>query len=173
MNPAHLHLAINHAPVITFAIALVFLLLALIRKNQTLTQAALSLTVASALLCLAAYLTGSGASTVLRDFDHNHSAMSAHAKFGKLTMIVALCTGALALATLFATDKGQSRKWLVGMVAGTVVAVNMMLTATATLGGDINHSEIATDQFSEMIGRLFGLNSVGHEETGHPDGDSD
>ena len=173
MNAAHLHLAINHAPVITFAVSLVFLLLALVRRNATLSQVALSLTVASALLCLAAYLTGSGAVAVLRDFDHNHPAMSAHARFGKLTMFAAIATGLLALIGLFATDKGVPRKWLVGLITLAVMAVNLMLTATATLGGDITHSEIATDQFSGMIGRLFGLHSLGHQETGHPDGDGD
>jgi uncharacterized membrane protein len=165
LGGSHLHLIINHAPVVLFALALLLLLFALFKRDQMLTQIALLVTIGSALLCWAAMLTGPGAVAGLSGYEHNHPAMSAHAKFGRLTTYAGLFTGLLALSAFWAVIVKRARPlpWLT-CVAASVFVMNLMLTATATLGGAVTHAEIAGDGLTQMIGDRFGLHLAESEQ---------
>ena len=58
MNGAHMHLLVNHLPVIGSLFAILLLIWSLIRKNTEIARAALGLFVVAALTGLAAYFTG-------------------------------------------------------------------------------------------------------------------
>ncbi|MDQ3024425.1 MAG: hypothetical protein M3R04_08600, partial [bacterium] len=148
-----------------FALSLVLLLVAFFKADRMLTQVALWITVASALLSWAAMLTGPGAVEGLSSFAHNHPAMTAHARFGKLTTYASLLCGVVALAVIWSSGSRQAklRPWL-AMLVILVAGTNVMLTATATLGGAITHKEIADDAFSRMVGGWFGLKAPGSEK---------
>ena len=66
-NVAHLHLLLNHIPTVGSVVALGFLLLALIRRNEHLQHAGLEVLFVIAVLTLPAYMSGGGAHQKLRD----------------------------------------------------------------------------------------------------------
>lgn len=58
MNPAHLHLMLNHIPVLGTAFCMVLVGSALIQKSEELKRVSLGAFVIVALLAIPAYLTG-------------------------------------------------------------------------------------------------------------------
>ena len=64
MNQAHLHLLVNHLPVVGSLFAFALLGAGLLRRNLTLTQAGLVAVLAAGLLGLPAQLSGAGAAAI-------------------------------------------------------------------------------------------------------------
>jgi len=61
MNPAHLHLVLNHFPTIGFAVGLGLLAVAIALKKDELKRASLVVLFLAALITIATYLTGNAA----------------------------------------------------------------------------------------------------------------
>src|SRR2546427_6423569 len=67
MNPAHLHLVLNHFPTIGFAVGLGLLAVAIAVKKDELKPASLVVLFLAALITIATYLTGNAAPAALRN----------------------------------------------------------------------------------------------------------
>ena len=145
MNPAQIHLATTHAPVLGTVFALGLLLLAILRKSEELKRVALLGFVVAALLALPAYLTGAPASEVLRQFTPGMTtdASDQHAESAILAFAGSLVLGVVALAGLIHFRKGRK---LPAIFLGFVLLLAMvacgLLGWTANLGGKIRHLEI-------------------------------
>jgi len=147
MNPAQIHLATTHAPVLGTVFALGLLLLAILRKSEELKRVALLGFVVAALLALPAYLTGAPASEVLREFTPGMTmdASDQHAESAILAFVSSLMLGVVALAGLIHFRKGRK---LPASFLGFVLLLAMvdcgLLGWTANLGGRIRHLEIGS-----------------------------
>jgi len=58
MNWAHIHLSLNHLPVVGIIFGVLLLLLALLRKSEELKRVSLGVFVLTALIALPVYFTG-------------------------------------------------------------------------------------------------------------------
>src|SRR5437773_5149157 len=67
MNPAHLHLVLNHFPMIGLAVGLGLLAVAIAVKKEELKRASLVVLFLAALITIAAYLTGNAAQAALEN----------------------------------------------------------------------------------------------------------
>ena len=144
MNAAHLHLLVNHLPVILPPLGLLLLLCAKLRKSDDLHQAALGVFVLGALLAVPAYYSGEPAEERVENLpgvakflihEHEESAEWAAVTIGIL--------GVLAAPALIL----RARRRRVPAPLGAAVIVAALLTAvvmgrTAQLGGRIHHPEI-------------------------------
>jgi hypothetical protein len=65
MNWAHIHLSLNHLPVVGIIFGVLLLLLALLRKSEELKRVSLGVFVLTALLALPVYFTGEPAEEVV------------------------------------------------------------------------------------------------------------
>jgi hypothetical protein len=143
MNDAHLHLLVNHIPIVGGGLAAVVLAWGLIRKNRPIVQLGLGLLVFVGVASLAADLTGEGAEEVVEHsgVNYNHDAIEEHEEAAFFANMAAMLTGIAALATLLV------RKFRDGKAMPVVVLV-LAIWATATmvrtgyLGGFIVHSEV-------------------------------
>jgi hypothetical protein len=137
-NPAQIHLALNHIPVVSVILAIPLLLWARFRP------AAYVILVIGALTAVPAFLTGEGAEEVV---EHAagvaESAIHAHEEAAEGALVVMALTGALALASIFLA-RLREKTGLVATIAMTLVTAGMMGRA-AHLGGLIRHPEIRTD----------------------------
>src|SRR4051812_14869582 len=92
MALAHLHLVLNHIPVIGSAIAFGLLLLSLVRRSDDLRRAGLEVVVLVGLFSLPAYLSGAGGQRQLGNIEGVSSVMvRAHhdaALIGSVSMLV-------------------------------------------------------------------------------------
>jgi uncharacterized membrane protein len=147
LNWAHIHIAINHLPVIGLIVLIALLGLGLWRKSGDLERASLEMFVALALLTIPVYLTGSPASKQLealgvsRETIHQHSDAADYA-LGGIEILGALSLGAL---IKFRRQPLVPSRIVMGLLALAVVVLAMM-ARTANLGGRIRHPEIQSSR---------------------------
>jgi uncharacterized membrane protein len=146
MNLAHLHLLLNHFPIIGTIVALGLFIASFIGKNDDLKRSALIIFAAIALITLPAFFSGVGAQRMVRKEPGIAVAViDRHEGAAILAMFLMLITGALALVELWKRRRIRTEKiW-----SGTVFAIlvfSLLTTAVmarvGTTGGDIRHPEI-------------------------------
>ena len=146
MSFAHLHLLLNHFPIIGAIIALGLFLTGFVGKNEGLRRASLILFVALALLTLPTFFSGIGARAAIKDEPGISAAlMDRHEGAAMLALFFMEITGALALVGLWRVERtpGQ-RRWsgsIVAILISSILTVGLMARVGNT-GGDIRHPEI-------------------------------
>lgn len=148
MALSHLHLVLNHVPVIGAVIAFGLLLLALLRRSDDLRHAGLEVLVLVGLFTLPAYLTGVGGQRdVANRPDVLIAAVRAHHDAALLGGLSMLLTALLAWVGLWQTRRNGRPAASVfgGVVLLTILTVALMGRA-ANLGGLIRHPEVTSLQ---------------------------
>jgi hypothetical protein len=144
MNTAHLHLMLNHLPVLGAPMLLALLAYGLGRRLPEVTRVALWCTAALGVIAVAVYLTGEPAEELVESlptFDHDMVERPEAVAIG--TTAVLVVTAALAALALWAARRGgrlaatATRLVLAGLLAGSVA-----VAATAWTGGPIGHPEL-------------------------------
>jgi uncharacterized membrane protein len=144
MNQAHLHLILNHLPILGSLFAFVLLGFGLLRKNEVLTRAGLVAVLAAAILCLPAQLTGEGAEETIEHLPGiSRHRIHEHEEAAEAGFITLEITGALALFGLLLLGRRSPKGTLVAGLALAGAAVSFGLLARAgNLGGEISHPEL-------------------------------
>jgi hypothetical protein len=152
---AHIHLALNHVPVIGLPIALLVLAWALVRRSTELIRTSFGLLVLLAIVTILVQLTGGpaedlveGLPGVLESMIERHEEAAVIGTFGMTAV------GLLALFGLWRSRAGRTlSRWVsaVVLVGGLLLAGYFVWVAN--LGGQIRHSEIrpATAQLPERL----------------------
>jgi uncharacterized membrane protein len=158
LNWTHIHLMLNHVPVIGLGVPIAFLLTDWVRKSRKLEWLSLQMFVVFAVLTIPVYLTGSPASHQMREMPgisreiiHRHSSA---ADFSFATM------EGLGVFSLCALYKYRSSAaippGLTAVLLALALTVLGLMIWTANLGGKIRHSEIGALNPAEHIGLVFG-----------------
>ncbi|HEX8506966.1 MAG TPA: hypothetical protein VF630_16495 [Hymenobacter sp.] len=144
MNQAHIHLIVNHVPIVGSLFAAVLLGAGLLQRSITLTKAGLVAVLAAGLLCLPAQLTGQGAAEIAADLPRvSRALMQNHAAAAELGFWAVEVAAALALFGLLLFKNASPRAWLLALLALVATALSFGLLARAgNLGGQIRHTEI-------------------------------
>lgn len=143
MNGAHLHLLINHVPVLGTLLALAVLLAALSRGGAPWARGAFRLLVALGVVTLGVFLTGEPAEESVEDLPGvAESLIESHEEAARAATIALGVLGAFALGALAWFRRRPLPRWTVlAATAGTLAAAGL-IGWTANLGGQIRHSEI-------------------------------
>jgi hypothetical protein len=144
MNLAHLHLLLNHIPVLGVALGLVVLAGAAVRHHTFLARCALVLFIVSALVAIPTYFTGEPAEDLVEGAAGDiETWVEPHEESALVSLGLVETLGVLSLIGLW---MGRGRPALPRGVLGlTLVAAAIAagsLAWTANLGGQIRHSEI-------------------------------
>ncbi|HEX8330353.1 MAG TPA: hypothetical protein VF629_22675 [Hymenobacter sp.] len=144
MNQAHLHLLVNHVPIVGSLFACALLGAGLGQRNETLTKAGLVAVLAAGLLCLPAQLTGQGAAVIAVDLPRVSRALTQnHAAAAEVGFWALEGAAALALFGLLLLKNASPRARLLAGLALLATALSFGLLARAgNLGGQIRHTEI-------------------------------
>ena len=147
MNGAHLHLLINHVPVLGTFFGLALLAFGAWKGSDELRKAALGTFVIAALASVATYLTGDPAEHVVKGLAGVSSALiERHDDAAGVALGGAIALGVLALGGLIWFRGGRPIKsWFGALALAAAILVTGMMAWTANLGGQIRHSEIRHD----------------------------
>jgi hypothetical protein len=143
MNPAFLHEATNHIPVVGTPLAAALLALGLFRRSRELVRVSFAAFLVIAAIAIVVDLSGDPAARIVRVYPEiSRTDIHAHEEAADYGFALAEITGALALIGLWLT-----RKETQSLNAGwCVLAAALLTTATllrvAHLGGLIRHPEI-------------------------------
>ncbi|MGA7216148.1 MAG: hypothetical protein WCE49_07960 [Terrimicrobiaceae bacterium] len=147
MNPVHLHLMLNHVPVLGVAFGLALVGLSLWRKSEELKRVSLGFLIVVAALSIPAYLTGEPAEKIVEDLPGvSEDVIEQHEEAAQVAFVGVLILGAVALCGLI-FFRGETRvpNWLSVTVLVMSVIVFALMAWTANLGGLIRHPEIRPD----------------------------
>ena len=145
MDAVHIHLLLNHIPVIGTIFAVPLFAYALLRKSDELKRLALIILVFAAIVAIPVYLTGEPAEEAVEKLAGvSHTIIEEHEDAAKISMIFLMMTGALSLVGLFLmrTKKAFAAGWFVLISLLFSVITAGLMARTANLGGQIRHSEI-------------------------------
>ena len=144
MNQAHIHLIINHVPIVGSLFALALLAVGLLRRDTSLTTAGLVGVLVAALLCVPAQLTGEGAAAIVQDMPRvSRALIQAHAAAAERGFWALESAAALALFGLLLAKNASPRARQLAWLTLGVAALSFGLLARAgNLGGQIRHTEI-------------------------------
>ena len=153
MNWAHVHLIINHIPVIGIGLLILLFIVAMVRKNKGLITVALAFIILISLATIPVYLTGEPAEEVVEDMPGiSEELIKEHEEQAEIAFILVEVAGALALITLITrrySDKlGQK---LVMLTLLVLIVSGGLIGWTANLGGKIHHEEIRSGKDSQNL----------------------
>lgn len=144
MNYPHLHLIINHAPILGSVFALLLVLWSMARGSREVRRLALWVALIAGLSVYPAYFTGDEAHEQVEDFPgFDHDSAHEHEEAAELALIVLLVTAGAAAVTLFLGRGDRTEPgWARGAVLLGLVASTATVARTAWVGGEIRHEEI-------------------------------
>lgn len=150
MNLAHLHLLLNHFPIIGTIIGLGLLLASLVGQNDDLKRASLIVFSVMALLTLPTFFSGTGAQGAIQgDPGVSKALIERHEGAAMLALLFMEITGVAALVGLWQRRRISSPagwNWnLSAVLLFSIVTVGLM-ARVGTTGGEIRHPEIRAGQ---------------------------
>lgn len=149
MNAAQIHLALNHAPLFMSLIGGLLLIVGMIKKNETVKTISLYMLVAAAVFTAPVYLTGEGTEELVENMAGvNEAAIEEHEEMAKISLIIIIVSGVVALLGLLTRKKESLSKIILGGAVLLSLASFGTMAQTAHLGGLIRHSEIQTGAIS-------------------------
>ncbi|HMM78395.1 MAG TPA: hypothetical protein PKC65_00070 [Pyrinomonadaceae bacterium] len=147
MDPVHVHLFLNHFPVICSVLAVPLFLFAYLRKSDELKQLALLVLVFAAAVTIPVYLSGEPAEEVVEKLAGvSHDLIEQHEDAAYFALISMMITGAISLIGLISMflKKAAAAKFLVLVALLSSIGSAGLMLRTSNLGGQIRHSEIRT-----------------------------
>src|SRR5260370_4150665 len=162
MNFAHLHLLLNHFPIIGTIVGLGMFLTSLRGKNEDVRLASLIIFPAMALLAIIAFFSGVGAQGAIRKApDISEALIERHQGAAMLAMLFMETTGALSLVALWrAQGKQRPARWdwsLSAVLLFSIMTAGLM-ARVGTTGGDIRHPETVSRQ--EEVADASGISKI-------------
>ena len=144
MDALHIHLLLNHFPIIGTIIGIVLLLIGFTRKSDEIKQISLGVFFVIALLTIPVYLTGEPAEErVEKSVGVSKTIMEQHEDAALPALVAMEITGFVALIGLFLLfRKSKFANWNVIAILVLSLITFGLMARTANLGGQIRHQEI-------------------------------
>jgi len=144
MDAVHIHLLLNHVPIIGTIFATVLFAYAFLRRSDELKRLSMLLIVLAAVVAIPVFLTGEPSEEAVEQLAGvDKGLIEQHESTGKLSLYLVLAAGILSmLGTMLMRTRKEIARWFVfaALAMSAVSAVSMAVTGN--LGGQIRHSEI-------------------------------
>jgi uncharacterized membrane protein len=143
MTGVHIHLLVNHAPILGALFALALLAVSYFYAPDVLRRTALVVLVGAGLAGAAANYTGDPAEDAIRGFPGvRREVIHEHEEMGEKSFLVAAAVGVLALGALLRWRRVPvPRSVALAALMGSAV-VSGMMGYTGLLGGRVRHTEV-------------------------------
>jgi uncharacterized membrane protein len=147
MNDAHLHMVVNHFPIIGTILAIGILTAGLLNKNQSIINTAYVLFIIGAVFGILSMNTGEGAEELVEDMPgigwkiiHDHEELAE-----KMALLLDIL-GILSVIGFYYQYKRNPKQKLVSyLILILGIASLFVIQKVGTSGGEIRHSEIRND----------------------------
>ncbi|WP_298117155.1 DUF2231 domain-containing protein [Flavobacterium sp.] len=164
MNDAHLHMVVNHFPIIGIILGFGVLIAGMFFKNNSVKNTAYCLFIVGAIFAFASMATGEGAEEMVEDMPSvGKQIIHEHEEMAEKLAIVLYILGLASIAGLYTNIKNHAQAKLVSFLALTIAAVGIFLgKQTGTSGGEVRHTEIRANTPATTNGE--NANTQGAEE---------
>ncbi len=146
MDAAHIHLMLNHFPLVGFFFSFLILAFGVFRKNESFVRVGLCLIMLSGLFAIGTYLTGEPAEKIIEhSAGFSEEIVEAHEEAAEFVIWLIVATSLLSATALYFSlfKKGIPKILNYGILA--LAGISIVATArTNNLGGKISHPELRT-----------------------------
>ena len=153
MNDAHLHMVVNHFPIIGIILGLGVLIIGFLLKNSTIINTAYGLLIVSAIFAAISMATGDGAEEMVEDFPSiGKKIIHEHEEMAEKLALVLYVLGFISVTGLYLNLKKHSKSYLISVLAIAIGILGIYLAQkTGTTGGEIRHTEIRTTSNASAV----------------------
>jgi uncharacterized membrane protein len=146
VNFAHIHLLLNHFPIIGTMIGLALLLVSFVGKNEDLRRSSYIVLAGIGLLVIPTFCTGFGAQQMIQNQPGVSNALiQRHEGAAMLSLWFMMATGAFAFVGLWQThERSRPARWNVAAVLILSLLTMGLMARVGNTGGDIRHPEDGT-----------------------------
>lgn len=143
MSGVHVHLLVNHAPILGALFAVTLLIASFVFAPDVLRRTALVVLVAVGVAGAAANYSGEPAEDAIRGFPGVRRALiHEHEEFGEKSFIAAAVVGVLALGALIRWRRAPMPQSVTLCTLAGAAVVSGMMAYTGLLGGQVRHTEV-------------------------------
>lgn len=143
MNDAHLHMLVNHFPIIGLFFGIGILLFGVVKKNPLLINTAYIIFIFCMIMGKISMFTGEKAEDIVENLGISHDLIHEHEELAEGFMKIFYLLGLTSILGLYANFKKHSKSLLVAYLAITIAIVTVILSkSVGTSGGEIRHTEI-------------------------------
>ncbi|WGK94153.1 MULTISPECIES: DUF2231 domain-containing protein [Flavobacterium] len=144
MNEAHLHMVVNHFPIIGTILALGILIVGLILKNHSVRNTSYVLFIVAAIFGALSMGTGEGAEELVKDMPNvGWDIIHEHEEIAEKLVLLLYVLGLLSIIALYLNFKKNTKEKLVSLcIVGIGVVSLFLVQKVGTSGGEIRHTEI-------------------------------
>jgi uncharacterized membrane protein len=144
MNDAHLHMVVNHFPIIGIIFGLGILIIGFFLNNNIIKNVAYGLFIVGAIFAAVSMSTGERAEEIVEDFPNiGKNIIHEHEEIAEKLALVLYVLGVVSLVGLYLNFKKHSKATLISIIAITIAIVGVFFAQqTGTTGGEIRHTEI-------------------------------
>ncbi len=171
MDSTHLHLLLNHFPIIGTLIGTGVMAYGLFAASETTKKAALFTWVAMAALAIPVFLTGEPAEESVEGLAGVSGALiEQHEEAAELALWVMEALGLFSLIALLARGLAANKSVMMGIFGLSLVTFGLM-ARTGYLGGQIRHTEIRSGAAAVLPEAGAGENAAGNNPKQDKDDD--
>lgn len=147
MNDAHLHMVVNHFPIIGTILGLGVLIAGMIFKNDSVKNTAYSLFIVGAVFAAFSMGTGEGAEEIAEKMpDVTKHIIHEHEEMAEKLAIVLYVLAVISIGGIYLNIKRHPKAKLVSFIASVVAIIGVFLAIeTGTTGGEVRHTEIRSE----------------------------
>ncbi|GAA5020677.1 hypothetical protein GCM10011506_04320 [Marivirga lumbricoides] len=147
MNDAHIHLLVNHVPIVGLLIGILVLLAGMLLKKAEVKITAMAIFIFSALASIVTFYSGEGAEEVLENLaGYSETLMHLHEEDAEAFFMLTLILGSLSFITLIAEiKKAKFSKYLMILCLLVALTDGVLATFAGNSGGEITHKEIRNE----------------------------
>ena len=143
MNQAHLHMILNHFPIIGLIFGIGVLFYGIIKKHTILVNTAYVMFIICMILAKATMMTGEGAEEIAEELGISHDLIHIHEEFAETYMKALYVLGIVSILGLVANIKKHSKALIISFIVMILAIGSAVLSkSVGTSGGEIRHSEI-------------------------------
>ena len=153
MNDAHLHLVVNHFPIIGTIFGFGILVAGIIFKNNSVKNVAYVLFVIASLFAAFSMGTGEGAEEAVEEMPNvGKHIIHEHEEMAEKLALVLYVLGVISLLGLYTNIKNHNKSKLISYLALTIAAIGVFLAQqVGTTGGEVRHTEIRANATATSV----------------------
>jgi uncharacterized membrane protein len=166
MNDAHLHLLVNHFPIIGTLLGLGILITGMVLKNNSVKNTAYILFIVAAVFTAFSMGTGEGAEELVEDLPNiGKQIIHEHEEIAEKFAIIMYVTGLLGLLSLYTSIKNHKLAKTFSLITLVLALLaSVFAKSVGTSGGEIRHTEIRANSNSVSTENASGLHNEKEED---------
>ena len=148
MDELHLHLVVNHLPIIFPVVGIIILIIGIFSKSEVTKRNAYIIFILGAITSIAAMGTGEGAeNSATKIAGLSENLIKKHEEVSEIFAALTYVLGAISLVALIASFRNSVISKYAPFVVGILAIVCLLFAQkVGTTGGEIKHNEIRTGQ---------------------------